>query len=315
MVRECRVDDNYSRKLVARGGDGSIAAIAARQHGVVSRRQLFGLGLQRHEVDYRIRIGRLLPLHRGVYAVGHTALTRNGHRIAAVLACGPGAVLSHRDAAALWGIHDAGRARIEITTPGRSCGSAGLQIHQARLKPDEVTSHDGIPVTTPSRTLSDLATVLNRARLERAVHEAEVRRLLSPTSLPALLARHPGRRGAKALRAILDDLADRGVQVTRSEFEDRFLETLDGAGLPRPDVNAEIPTAIRAYEVDATWPAHRLAVELDGGAAHRTRRAFEEDRIRDRALAVAGWTVVRITWRELRDRPARVAGDLARLLA
>jgi len=314
MWRESAIAPAIARKLHARDVEAWIAALAARQHGVVARRQLMER-LSRHAVETRVTGRRLIRVRAGVYGVGHVALSRNGYRMAAVLSAGDGAALSHREAAALWGIRNTARARIEVTAPGHSRGDTSVQVHRGRLPADEVTSHDGISVTTPSRTLFDLATVLNRTRLERAVHEAEVRRLLSPTSLPALLERHPGRRGAKTLRAILDDLADRGVEVTRSEFEDRFLEILDGAGLPRPDVNAEIPTALRAYEVDATWTARRLAVELDGGAVHRTRRAFEEDRVRDRALAVAGWTVVRITWRELRDRPDRVAADVANLLA
>jgi len=315
MPRETAIDSDMRGRSQSRDIDRSVAALAGGQHGVVGRRQLLALGLSRWQVDRRVYRGALIPLHRGVYAVGHRALSRNAHRMAAVMACGEGAVLSHRDAASLWGIRDCRRAVIEVVCAGRTRPVGGIQIHYGRLQSDEVTSRDGIPVTTPSRTLFDLAAVLDRHRLERAFHEAEVLRLLSPLSLPALLARHPGRRGAQALRAILDDLADRGVEVTRSEFEDRFLEVLDDAGLPRPDVNAEIPTALRAYEVDATWTARRLAVELDGSAAHRTRRAFEEDRVRDRALAVAGWTVVRITWRELRDRPDRVAADVANLLA
>lgn len=188
-------------------------------------------------------------------------------------------------------------------------------VASGRLARDEVTSYGGIPVTTPARTLFDLASVLDRHGLEHAFPEAEVLRLLSPVSVPALLERHPGRRGAKALRAVLEDLGDRGADVTRSELEDRFRALVADAGLPRPRLNSVVEAAGRRYEVDAVWPAAGLVAELDGAAVHQTRRAFEADRRRDRALIAAGWRVVRITWRELLDRPHQVEADLVTLLS
>lgn len=315
MSRECRIDLNSSGGSVTRETERCVAQLADRHHGVVARFHLVDAGLTRAEIDHRVARGSLIPLHRGVYAVGHRALSVRGRWIAAVFAGGRGAVLSHRSAAALWGIRGSDRAAIEISTPSRGGERSGLEAHRAHLVADEITIREQIPVTTPARTLFDLAAVLDRHRLERATHEAEVLRLLSPASLPVLLERHPGRRGAKHLRAILDDLRERGATVTKSELENRFLSVVVRAGLPRPRINADVPTALRAYEVDATWAAARLAVELDGAAAHRTRRAFEEDRLRDRALAVAGWRTIRITWHELRAHPDRVAADLQGLLS
>ncbi len=320
MPREIRLPRDYSpvlhsRELGAPWSDRDVGSLAAQQHGVVSARQLRELGIAAHVVRHRVRTRHLIPCHRGVYAVGHRRLSRAGVSMAAVLAGGPGAVLSHRAAALLWGLRVAPTNSVEITAPRQVVARPGLRTSRCPLPADEVGVEDGIPVTTPARTLLDLAAVLDRDRLERAVHESEVLRLLSPTSLPALLERHPGRRGAKHLRAILDELRERGARPTRSELEDRFLRLVATFDLPRPEINADVPTASRDYEVDATWPAARLAVELDGGAAHHTRRAFEEDRLRDRALAVAGWRTVRITWHELRRNPDRVAADLAGLLS
>jgi len=235
--------------------------------------------------------------------------------MAAVLATGPGAVLGYRSAAELWGIRGGGGAIVEVVTPDRTRAHPRVTLRRSRLAADERTVEAGIPVTTPARTLFDLAVVLNRDRLERAVHEAEVRRLLSPVGLPALLERHPGRRGAKALRAVLSDLTDHGPAPTRSELEDRFLAVLRERGLPRPLTNHGIPTGAGTFWVDAAWPGARLVGELDSRRFHADRRSFENDRLRDRALAVAGWRVVRITWLELRARPERVGADLERLLA
>ncbi len=320
MPREFEVPRDYSPILCTRESghpwsDREVGALAGRQHGIVAAWQLRERGIPEHVIRHRVRSRHLLPCHRGVYAVGHGRLTRSGSFMAAVLAGGPDAVLGHRSGAAHWGLRIAATAVVEIIVPRRIASRPGVRVRHAALLPDEVCVEDGIPVTTPARTLFDLATVLDRHRLERAVHEAEVLRLLSPASLPVLLERHPGRRGAKHLRAILDDLRGRGATVTKSELENRFLSVVAKAGLPRPEVNADVPTALRAYEVDATWPAARLAVELDGGAAHHTRRAFEEDRLRDRALAVAGWRTIRITWHELRTHPDRVAADLQGLLS
>jgi len=234
--------------------------------------------------------------------------------MAAVLASGPSAVLSHRSAATLWGIHDSRRSRVEVTATGRRRPGPTIEARRGRLPPDGVTTYCGIPVTTVSRTLLDLAAVLNRRQLERALLEAEVRRLGDPTSLATLIDRHPNRRGTAVLRSMLAS-GRLGENLTRSELEERFLAFVDRAGLARPKTNAYVEIAGRLIECDCLWHTERLIVELDGYATHAPHTSFEADRARDRALQVAGWRVVRITWRQLHAEPARVARDLRVLLA
>jgi predicted transcriptional regulator of viral defense system len=294
--------------------DGLIAALAHRQHGVVGRAQLVRLGLGRRAIGHRLGCGRLHRVHRGVYAVGHRVLSQEATWMAAALAGGPNAVLSHRSAAALWGIRTGGPTRVEVTVPRALRSRTGLHVHRGVLAADEVTAVRGIPVTTAARTLLDLAAVLTPARLERAVEEAERLRLGDDPSLHALVARHPRRRGVATLRRILDD-AQIAVAFTRSELEERFLAFLADAGLPRPLVNAPVELlGGTRVEADCLWPAERLAVELDGHASHATRAAFERDRARDRGLQAAGWRVVRITWRHLHGEPQSLAAELRMLL-
>jgi hypothetical protein len=267
-----------------------LAALAGRQHGVVARRQLSALGFSRHAIGHRIETGRLQILHRGVYAVGHGALTREGRWMAAVLSGGRGAVLSHRSAAMLWGIRRSARDRIEVTVSRQRRPRERIQYHQIQLELDQVAIHEGIPVTTPARTLDDLATVLGPHQLERAVEQAEILRLVD--------ARGVARVGP-----------------TESPLEDDFLAFVARYGLPRPNANMNIQVADRWFRPDCAWPHHRLVVELDSRSIHDTVRAFERDRERDRLLAVAGWRTIRITWRQLHDDPAALARDLSALLA
>jgi very-short-patch-repair endonuclease len=289
--------------------DAAIAELAASQHGLVTRDQLAALGLGRGAIEHRVARGVLHVVHRGVYAVGHRLLTRDGHRMAAVLAAGPGAVLSHRSAAALWGMRDTSRAAIEVTA-AEKCRRPRIEAHRAVLLPDEVTVRRGIPVTTAARTLFDLATVLTPQQLEHAFNEAQVRRLTSPVSLADLLSRYPRRAGNAATRRVLATHAAMGETVTRSRLERRFLALIDAHALPRPRVNRIGDHG----ELDAMWEDARLVVELDGYATHGTRRAFEADRARDRALQVAGWRVVRITWRQLTTDADTIARQLRILL-
>jgi very-short-patch-repair endonuclease len=293
----------------SRSADRLVAELAAGQHGAVARWQLLELGLSATAIDHRVARGLLHVIHRGLYAVGHRLLSREGRWMAAVLAAGDGAVLSHRTAAALWGIRDTRRARIEVIVP-RVCRRPGIDAHRSALAADEVTVERGIPVTTPARTLLDLAEQLTPQRLERAVHEAEYRRLSSPLSLEALLTRHKGRRGTAALRAIVDK-GRLGSTITRSDLELDFLAFLDAHRLERPLVNEEIGP----YTVDALWPAERVIVELDSRQAHETTKAFESDRARDRDLQVWGYKVVRITWRQLHADGATIAAQLSQLLS
>ncbi|MDX6671032.1 MAG: hypothetical protein QOI91_1395 [Solirubrobacteraceae bacterium] len=286
--------------------------MAGRQHGVVSRSQLLALGLGADAIDHRLAAGRLHPLHRGIYAVGHRVVSREGRWMAAVLAAGPGAVLSHRAAGALWDLRPTARAQVEVTAPRALRSRGALQMHRTELAQDERTTHRGIPVTTPARTLLDLAAVLPGPALGRAAEQAEALHLVDWASLDESLKRHPRRPGAPRLRAILD--SGRVGIVTRSELEARFLALVTAAGLPAPRMNARIAVGGRRLEVDCVWPESRVAVELDGHAYHSTRAAFERDRARDRLLQAAGWRVIRITWRQLHDEPQAVLGDLKRLI-
>jgi very-short-patch-repair endonuclease len=230
--------------------------------------------------------------------------------MAAVLATGEAARLSFRSGAMLWSIRRTERGLIEVTSPRCGRGRAGIQRHQAELRSDEVTVHQGIPVTTVARTLLDLATVLTPHQLARAVNEAEVQRLLDPLSLNALLQRYPRRRGVPALRELLGQ----AITLTRSELEKRFREFLTDHGLPLPETNAHIQINGVWIEVDALWREQHLIVELDGRSTHDTSAAFESDRARDRILQAAGFRVIRITWRQLHESPAAVAADLRALL-
>jgi predicted transcriptional regulator of viral defense system len=264
MSAEFALDRHMGGEGRTRRPDRAVAALAARQHGVVSRAQLRALGLGDDGIDHRLAAGRLFAVRRGVYAVGHRRLAREGRWMACVLAAGRDAVLSHGSAAALWGIRRAAPETIDVTTPRRLHRRAGLQPHRALLAPDEVTRQDGIPVTTAARTLLDLAAVLTPARLERAVEAAEGLRLADSVSLAALLGRYPRRRGSVALTRIL---GAQGTGMTRSELEDRFLDLLANRRLPRPQVNARLGP----FEVDCLWPEAGLVAELDGRTFHAAR--------------------------------------------
>jgi Protein of unknown function (DUF559)/Transcriptional regulator, AbiEi antitoxin len=259
----------------------------------VSRRQLLALGLDRGAVERRLEAGRLHRLYRGVYAVGHTVLNREARYLAATMACGPGAVLSHRSAAAHWGIRPAAAARIDVTVP-RTSGvrtSAAIVVHRP-TRGYAATRYEGIPVTTPGQTLADLATALPRRALEKAAEQAEVLRL--DVAIPA---GHPG------VKRLHDAMAHDLGSTTRSPLEDAFLELCDAHGIPRPLVN----TVVAGFEVDFCWPDARVIAETDGRAHHGTRAAFERDRARDARLTVLGWRVLRFTDRQVRREAAWVA--------
>jgi hypothetical protein len=311
MPNACRDEHQCDGQLDIRSLDRRMADLAARQHGVVTRPQLAAIGLGRGAIQLRLARGRLHPLYRGVYAVGHPVLTNEGGWMAAVFAGGPGTVLSHRSAAAHWGIRPADGRR-EVTTPGRRLAQPGLRLRYSRLPRDETTTHAGIPVTTVPRTLFDLAAVTPLNQLRRAANEAEIRRLWDPLSLHDLLERHPRRPGGAAIRAVL---ATPGAGITRNELEGRFLDFLDAARLPRPGTNVPMEVNGIWIEADCMWREQRLIAELDGRATHATRSAFESDRARDRGLVAAGWRVIRITWRQLCDEPGALADDLRAALA
>jgi len=292
--------------------DRGIAALAARQWGVVSRGQLLDAGLSRKVVAGRVRAGRLLPLHPGAYAVGHARLRTEGHWLAAVLAVGPGAVLSHRDAAGLHGLRPANHVRIDVSTTGRARSSAKIAVHRTRvLDARDTTTVQGIPVTTVARTLLDLAGTVPHDHLVSAIKQAERQHTFDLRAVEAALARTRGRRGPghRALREAIKERAALQGTVTLSHLEDAFLRLLRTTDLTLPATNVHI----EGFQIDAVWRIHRIAVELDGWQDHQTRRAFERDRERDAALTAAGWRVVRFTYRQVTARPDAVIGTLRRL--
>jgi predicted transcriptional regulator of viral defense system len=303
------VDRNSSGERSEDDVDEALARLAGRQHGRVARRQLVALGLSDDVIDYRLARFRFHVVYRGVYAVGHEAPTREGTWMAAVLAGGEGAVLSLRDAASLWGMRPSSRARIDVTTPRSRRPRPGIQFHRSALPPDEVTTKDGIPVTTVPRTLFDLAAILRPRQLERALNEAEALRLWDELSLLDLLRRYPRRAGSRAVRAVLE-ARNAGAKTIRSELEVEFLEFVDEAGLPEPEINDEV----EGFEVDAVWREHRVVVELDSRTFHLTARAFELDRERDRILVASGWRPVRVTSKQLKHARNRLQADQRKLL-
>jgi very-short-patch-repair endonuclease len=288
--------------------DLPLADLAARQHGIATAGQLHGLGITDDDIAYRVRTGRLHPIHRGVYAVGHRHLTQNALFVAAVLAIGPGAALSHASAAVLYEVRRAIAGPIDVTVARRLKPRRGIRIHSGRCLPrSDVVVREGIPVTTPARTLLDLADVLDRRSLERAVHEAEVQRLVTHDRLREQIARSPGRRATTVLAAILAE----GPAPTRSELEDRALELFKQADLPRPRTNVQV----LGIEVDFLFPAARLIVEVDGDRYHGTAFARRTDAAKQARLEAAGYRVLRLTWEQVTQRPQQTVARLRRALA
>lgn len=228
--------------------------------------------------------------------------------MAAVLACGDGAVLSHRSAARLWRLLPPAAESIDVTCPSAQIAREGIVGHRSVIAEDEWLVEDGIPVTAPFRTIFDLATVVGKRELERAWHEASVRELRAKVSLPMLLERYPGRRGARRLRALLE--SKEPETITRNDFEEAFLALVDAFGLTRPRMNADLSLRGRFFEIDALWERERVALELDSRGVHGTPKKFETDRQRDRILVAEGWRTMRVTWRQLRDEPEAIAADL-----
>ncbi len=296
------------------GRDAILAQVARRQHGVVARRQLEAKGLPGNSIDRWIREERLHRIFPGVYAVGHRAITVRGWWMAAVLASRDGAVLSHRSAAALWGIWGSGTGDVHVTVPRKTRSQRSIRRHFGVLPTDEVTVRDGIPVTTAARAVLDLAGEKGEAAAETALREMEYLAIYGPVSILALLDRHPRHPGAPALRACLRRLRDDPAGRVRSDLEELFLPFLDAHRLPRPRLNAWITLEEDRFQVDCHWTSARLIGELDGFKAHRTRRAFRKDRRRDRRLKARGFDVVRITEDQLEDEPLQLAADLRTLL-
>jgi very-short-patch-repair endonuclease len=292
-------------------GPRELADLATRQHGVVAHWQLLELGFSARGIIRGVERGRLHRVHRGVYAVGHRLLSVKGRMLAAVLACGRDAVLSHRSAGHLWEVRPTASGLLEVTVAGSGRRHPGIRVHRVRrLDSRDCTVVDGIPVTTVARTLLDLAEVITPRQLENAIEGAERRRLFDLDAINDLCGRSPGRRGRKPLKAALADYKE--PPRTRRELERLFIDVCRNGNLPRPVCN----TIVNGHEVDATWPNTNLIVELDSWEFHgKTRAAFEDDRRRDAKLLLAGYRVVRLTWRRLHREPDAVAGELRALLA
>jgi len=312
LVQEVAAQQSEPAQVRAGGPDREVVELAARQFGVVARRQLAVCGMTDQHIAHLVRVGWLVRLYRGVYAVGHRILRPEGLWLAAVLACGDGAVLSHRSAAAHWGLAETARARVEVVVPpGRGRGPVGIDVRSACLSRADVAALQGVPVTSVARTLVDLAAVVRGGVLADAVDQAIRLGVYDHGALELQLSR--GRAGSAGLRVALADRQP-GRAHTRSELERRCLDVLTAAGLPGPEVNVWLADA--GYEVDLLWRDARLVVELDGWTFHRSRPAFEADRRRTVELQALGYTVLRFTWRQLEAQPrwvaARVGDHLAR---
>jgi very-short-patch-repair endonuclease len=293
--------------------DQVIAALADAQHGVVSRRQLLSAGVTAGAIEGRLARGSLIPLHRGVYAVGHRRLRREGYWLAAVLAVGRGAVLSHRQAAGLHGFRPSNGSTIDVSTK-RRVTVARIRVYTNRtLGSEDITEIKGIPVTTASRTLVDVAGMVAEDHLVKALREADRLQILDVGGIERVLARtaHRTGKGHKAMRDALQQYAAIAPHDTHSTLEDDFLRLIHKAHLPPPQTNVDI----HGFRVDAAWPTQRLVVELDGLAYHLNRHAFQTDRERDRTLQVAGYKVLRYTWKDVTSDAQRTIGELRALLA
>ena len=279
-----------------------VAELATRQNGNITYAQLRELGFSPDDIADRCGAGWLIRRHTGVYAVGHIPAARASAWHAAVLALGDGAILSHTSAAAHWDIRrpTAVTEVIVPTTAGRPKRD-GIIVHRQPLPASHVTIHRGIPATTPMRTLLDLAAVVSYGALARAFEQAQVRLQLPPAPLAADVISRPGQRGNAKLRRVLMDAVD--PADVRSVLELRFLRMCAFHGIPRPLVNVRVGE----WTPDFLWPEHRLVVETDGAAFHRTAAARRRDALKDEVLRGLGLTVIRLTWAHVTDRPAETA--------
>lgn len=282
--------------------DHRVAIVASSQYGLVTRAQLLDAGLSGGAISRRVAAGRLHRLHQSVYAVGHTAPRREARWLAAVLACGDGAVLSHRSAAGLWALTDDRSADLHVTVPTTSGRRRpAITIHRAHLIPADRRVVAGIAVTSPARTLADLSTSVSDEQFTRLVREAQFRRLLDPHAVTELIGRRPCRK----LAALIADNA-----VTQTELEDRLLAICDRALIGRPRTQHKL----NGRWLDFVWPEQRVVVETDGWQSHSTRAVFQADRAISNSLQLEGWIVLRFTYDDLTRRPASVVRAIRRAL-
>ena len=289
-----------------------LAGLAGKQHGIVARRQLLALGFTRHEVQDRLAAGRLHRIHRGVYAVGHGKLTLRGRWMAAVLACGPEAFLSHRAALALWDLREAASGLIEVTVrgPGKP-GPEGVLVRCTRVLADaDAAEVDGIPVTSLAWTVVDYAAIANQRQVRLVLEALERRRIYIGRELDELLERTPNRKGVKTLRKATAEMKGPAPWL-QSVLEETFRELIRASDLPEHEANVLVEGEL----VDALWRHERVIVELDGFAFHKSRAQFEADRRRDAKLQVAGYRVLRITQQRLHDEPEAVLAEIRALLS
>ncbi len=280
-----------------------------RQHGVVARPQLLALGFSSQAIKTLRTRERIQIVHRGVYVVGHERLTAKGRWMAAVLACGTDAALSHREAAALHDLRQIGSGLINVTAPGRHA-VPGVRFHRARtLDPADRTTIDAIPVTSLARTYLDLAELLSHNRLIDALEAAQRQDKLDVAAITATVDRNPGRHAIPALRAAIAELTDT-PPLLQSDLERAFRALVRAHRLPVPQFNVYVEGEL----ADVVFPEHRLVVEVDGWRYHRGKRAFNDDRRRDRKLVRAGWRVIRFTDDQVQYEPDLVGAELSELL-
>lgn len=294
-----------------------IARIAEQQHGVVSHAQLRTAGLSRVGITRAVKGGRLFPIFRSAFAVGHQGVGDTGRRHAATLACGEGSVLSHGTAAFVWGLWEFQPAEIDVIAPVE----AGRRISGIRRRfvplpaAEERTLQHGVPVTSPSRTIIDVAGIVRVGALARTVEQAAVLGVLDVAEVDRILARHR-RLGAPALRVILDEWRrHRPEQRLRSVLEAKMQRLLSNSRLPPPETNATLIAGTSSFEVDFLWRDHRLVVETDGRQFHTGPAAARRDASRDAALAHAGFAVIRLNWSEVRHRPEATVARIAKALS
>jgi very-short-patch-repair endonuclease len=301
------------RILRQRSDDHVLEWLSGKQHGVGSRRQLIGLGFSSEWISRRVRRGALRRIYNGVYQLGHGPLTEQGRRLAAVLFLGDGAVTTHRCAMAQWKL-GAWTGFPELTVPRRLPPRRGLIIHRATLPADETMVLRGIPVTKPSRTLFDLAAVLDERPLRRALNEAAYLGLPLSPSLPELIERHPRRRGVAKLKAILGE-GRIGLERSESDFEEEFAEWLRARAFPEFVQQLPVTVGDDDYRLDFAWPERMVAVELDTPTGHDHPAAIERDKRKDRRVRSIGWSVLRVTPRAFELECEDVEADLRAALA
>ena len=293
--------------------DQAIAEVAGRQKGNITRSQLLALGLKPGAIDYRIATGRLHPRFRGVYLVGHLAEPPYSREYGAVLACGDGAVLSHRSAAVLLAMIEpvTDWLEIHVSIPSRSTRRhPGIRVHRApSLARSDVGTCNDVPCTSPARTLIDFAEHAQLREIERAYHEALAQRLLTRADLQSLLRRVRGHRGAPLIRTLVE--TDGGSTLTRSQAEEIFLAMIRSARLPQPAVN----TRLHGYEVDFLWLDRCLVVEIDGGRWHGNPAAVDRDHRKNAHLRQKGFEVLRYSYGQITDDRDAVIAELAAALA